>query len=142
MSLDYDSFLSELMNVDNISNLDGYIERIKSCDNREFSAYIKDYLKHNSISLATLQKRSFIERSYFYQIVRGSKHPGRDKVVSIALAAGMSLQETQTALQKAGGWSLCCVEPRDCALIYAINRSLSIAETNSLLEHYGEGRLE
>ena len=74
--------------------------------------------------------------------MRGCKHPGRDKVVSIALAAGMTLTDTQIALQKAGGWSLCCIDPRDSVLIYAVNKSLSIAETNSLLEHYGEGRLE
>ncbi len=142
MSQSVDEYLRELLNVDCVSRLDGYIDRIRSCDERAFSSYIKDYLERNSISLSSLQKKSYIERSYFYQIVRGCKNPGRDKVVSIALAAGMTLQDAQLALQKAGGWSLCCVDPRDCVLIYAVNKSLSIAETNSLLEHYGEGRLE
>jgi hypothetical protein len=142
MSQSTESYLSELLNVDCVSRLDGYIDRLKTYEITEFSSYIKDYLERNSISLSSLQKKSYIERSYFYQIVRGCKNPGRDKVVSIALAAGMTLQDAQLALQKAGGWSLCCVDPRDCVLIYAVNKSLSIAETNSLLEHYGEGRLE
>ena len=142
MSQSTESYLSELLNIDCVSRLDGYIDRLRSCGDLEFSSYIKDYLERNSISLSSLQKRSYIERSYFYQIVRGHKHPGRDKVVSIALAAGMTLSDTQIALQKAGGWSLCCIDTRDSVLIYAVNKSLSIAETNSLLEHYGEGRLE
>ena len=142
MSADLDSYLNELLCVDCVRSLDSYIDRIKGDDSLGFSSYIKSYVEHNSISLASLQKRSYIERSYFYQIVRGSKHPGRDKVISIALAAGMTLPDTQIALQKAGGWSLCCIDPRDSVLIYAVNKSLSIAETNSLLEHYGEGRLE
>ncbi len=142
MSQSTDSYLSELLNVDCVSRLDGYIDMLKNSEEPEFSSYIKDYLERNCISLSSLQKKSYIERSYFYQIVRGCKNPGRDKVVSIALAAGMTLPDTQIALQKAGGWSLCCIDPRDSVLIYAVNRSLSIAETNSLLEHYGEGRLE
>ena len=142
MSQSVDSYLRELLKVDCVSRLDGYIDRLKGCEEPAFSSYIKDYLERNCISLSSLQKRSYIERSYFYQIVRGCKNPGRDKVVSIALAAGMTLPDTQIALQKAGGWSLCCIDPRDSVLIYAVNKSLSIAETNSLLEHYGEGRLE
>lgn len=142
MSEGLDSYWEELLCVDCTKSLDEYINRIKSDDTLEFSKYIKKYMEKNSISLASLQKRSYIERSYFYQIVRGSKNPGRDKVISIALAAGMPLEDAQTALHKAGGWSLCCVSPRDSVLIYAVNKSLSIAETNSLLEHYGEGRLD
>ena len=142
MSKDIDSYLSKLNAVDSVGQLDNYIERLKKSDEQEFSVYIKDYLKRNSISLSSLQKKSYIERSYFYQILRGIRNPSRDKVVSLAIAAGMTLPDTQIALQKAGGWSLCCIDPRDSVLIYAVNKSLSIAETNSLLEHYGEGRLE
>ena len=142
MQGDYSEIWTELINADCESKLDAFLKRIKSANDSGFSSYVKDYIKHNSISSATVQKKSYIERSYFYQILRGNKNPGRDKVISIALAAGMSLNEAQEALHKAGGWSLWCLDPRDCVIIYAISKSLSISETNSLLEHYGEGRLD
>ena len=85
------------------------------------------------MSVADMQKKCDIERTYLYQIMRGVKNPGRDKIIAIAVACEMNLAETQRALEIAQEGILYAKSSRDSLIIYAINNKLSLREINSLL---------
>jgi transcriptional regulator with XRE-family HTH domain len=93
-------------------------------------------------SFSELIRRSGIERTYFYQIMNGKRKPGRDKVLLLCLAAGLSLEETQHALA-CGQHSLLYVRNRrDAVLVFALNNQLSVQDTQELLSEFHEKILE
>ena len=72
-----------------------------------------------------------------YQIMDGSKRPGRDKIIAIAIACEMTLPECQRALEIAREGILYAKSRRDSLIIYSINKKMNIMELNVLLEEYG-----
>ena len=88
------------------------------------------------MSIADMQKKSGIDRNYIYQIMDGSKRPGRDKIIAIAIASGMNLLECQRALEIAQEGILYAKSRRDSIVIYAINNKMGLLELNSLLDEY------
>lgn len=74
-----------------------------------------------------------ISRSYAYQILRGERRPGRDILLRTALVLHLSVEDTQRLLALGGCGALYPRLRRDGALIYALSRGLSPAETEELL---------
>ncbi|MCQ2467097.1 MAG: XRE family transcriptional regulator [Clostridia bacterium] len=135
--------LNKLINVKGESQLDSYIDSIKETCPQDFKTYITAIMEREGIDKATLPKIASLERTYVYQLLNGKKtHPGKDKVVLMALALRMSVKETQRALDIAGAATLYPKNPRDSILIYALSKRLSIASTNALLVERGEKELE
>ena len=93
--------------------------------------------KQKGMSIADMQKKSCIDRTYIYQIMDGSKKPGRDKIIAMAVACKMTLPECQRALEIAQEGILYAKSRRDSLIIYAINKKLTIMELNALLEEHG-----
>lgn len=114
----------------------------KTCP-QDFKTYMKSIMEREGIDRATLAKIARLERTYVYQLLDGKKcHPGKDKIILMALALRMSVKETQRALDIAGTATLYPKNTRDSILIYALNKRLSIASTNALLVQRGEKELE
>lgn len=107
-----------------------------------FAEYLQHKLHENKLSESDLIRASQIQRNYGYQILSGAKKPGRDKLLALCLAAGMDLPETQRALTLANLGQLYARHQRDSVLIFALNRHLSVLETNELLFELGHAPLE
>ena len=135
-----DDKTTALMNIlascDNDNELAEYVDSIDGKYPASFHEYIKTILESKQMTVADLHRSSLIDRTYIYQIMDGRKNPGRDKIVAIAIGAGMSLEECQRALEIAKEGILYSKNRRDSIIIYAINNSLSIMELNALLEQY------
>ena len=82
--------------------------------------------------------KSGLERSYYYQVMKGTRSPGRDKVLRLCLAAGLSLRETTRALELSGNAPLYPKNRRDIILTVSVNQSASVDDANLLLYKYGE----
>lgn len=82
-----------------------------------------------------------IQRNYGYQILNGSKNPGRNKVIALSLALHFSLDETQRALTLSGENILYSKNKRDSILIFSIQKRLSVQQTNELLFEMNEATL-
>ena len=98
-----------------------------SCDNLQdyFNLYSKD---HPGFLTADVIKRSNLDRGYAYQILNGRKpHPGKYKLVLLALCAGMNLKEIQRALTISGNAVLYPKFSQDAALIVCINQNCTSA---------------
>ena len=85
----------------------------------------------------TVIKYAGIERTYGYQIFNGTRKPSRDKVLQLALALRLGMEETQKLLQIADKSLLYPRLKRDAAVIYCITRGLGFMEAQSLLHELG-----
>ena len=129
--------LNKLTSTDSPEDLDLYLEQIRDKYPKDLSSYVKTILSEKSMSTADMQKKSGIDRTYIYQIMDGSKNPGRDKIIAIAIACEMTLAESQRALEIAQEGILYAKSRRDSLIIYAINKKLTIMELNALLDEHG-----
>ena len=121
--------MHKLTSTESTEELDQYLESIRD-------KYPKDLSAEKGMSIAEMQKKSCIDRTYIYQIMDGSKHPGRDKIIAMAVACNMTLPECQRALEIAQEGILYAKSRRDSLIIYAINNKMDIMGLNSLLEEY------
>ena len=79
---------------------------------------------------------SQIPRTYAYQIFQGSKQAGRDKILQLAFAMKLDLEETNRLLTIANHPLLYAKKQRDAILIFSISNRYSLMETNELLYEF------
>ncbi len=132
-----------LRQTDSPDELQKYVDTIEETPvPGSFQEYYNSLPRVQSAEKATLIRRTGIERSYGYQLLKGTRSPGRDKVILFCMAAGLDLHETQRALRAAGEAILYSRKRRDAILIFAINEHLGIADTQELLTQFDEHLLE
>lgn len=107
---------------------------------------IKEFWK-NAVHTSSKTKSDIINKAdmsycYFYDVINGRKIPSKDKIIRIALAMNLSLDDCQEALRISGKSALYPRIKRDSILIYAINKGYSIYQTNDLLAEHGEEMLK
>ena len=129
-----------------ISHADKLSEYVEELDDDPAYGSFQEY--YNSLPMvaeidkAELIRRTNIERSYGYQLLKGTRSPGRNKALLFCIAAGLDLHETDRALRAAGEPVLYSRSRRDAIIIFAIKEHLNISDTQELLEQFGEQILE
>ena len=94
--------MSRLNNISNDKALNDFIKDVDGNYPLTFSEYIKKIMIDRGLYKIDISKLSLIDRSYTSQIIEGTKKPGRDKVLAIAIGLKLSIDETQKALKLAG----------------------------------------
>lgn len=127
------------------------VEELGLCpDFKAFYNENKEYMVTDNLSLLleklmnkyNLKKSVIIRRAemsevYAYQIFSGIRVPERKKLLCIAVAMELPLDEVQTLL-KCGGYSTLYVKlPFDSIVLYGICNKLSVVEINQILYEYG-----
>ena len=102
---------------------------------------LRNLLDRADISASDWITATDISRSYGYQILRGERIPGRDILLRTALALHLSVEEAQRLLTLGGCAALYPRLRRDAAVIFALNQSLSLLETERLLSSLPERSL-
>ncbi len=135
--------LSDILSgIDNTKDMEQYMEEPKVADGfKNFPEYFRSLQKVQNTESSELIQKSGLERSYYYQVMKGSRSPSRDKVLRLCIAAGLDLRETTRALELSGNATLYPKNRRDIILTVAINQSASVDDTNLLLFKYGEDPL-
>lgn len=118
------------------SALKQYLDRMP-VNYPDFVTYFKSLKKVKEIAAARLYKLSGIERTYCYHILSGKKAPGRDKILLLCLAAGLSILETQVALEAGKVPLLSAWNSRDIIIAYALEKELGAKNANDLLTEMG-----
>ena len=132
-----------LAKIESPREMEQYMEIPRVKDSfRNFAEYFRSLPAVHSMDSAELIQRSGLERSYFYQVMKGTRNPGQDKVLRLCLGAGLSLKETTRALELSGNAVLYPRKRRDIILTVAINQKAGVDEANLLLFKYGEEPLE
>ena len=105
-------------------------------ESTSFSAYIKNILKSNGLSLQAVFLRADIPERDGYKLLSGEKHTRqRDVILRICYAAELTLEQTQRALHKYELPELYAKIPRDALIMIAFNeRPGSILDVNAYLK--------
>ena len=131
-----------LTKIDSSEAMEAYMEEPKVTDSvKTFSSYFYALTQDKKLTDVDLIKKSGNEKSYYYQIVKGTKRPGRDKVLRLCLAAELSLRETTRALELSENAVLYPKKRRDIILSVAVNQHATVDDANMLLNKYGEEEL-
>jgi len=137
-----DNLMQKLESCDTDRELTDYVDFIDGKYPLTLHEYIKTIIDDRNMTVADLQRASKLDRNYIYQIMDGSRQPGRDKIIAIALGAGMTLEECQRALEISREGILYPKSRRDSIIIYAVKNNLSVMDLNKLLEEYKELTLQ
>jgi hypothetical protein len=133
--------LNTINNITDPDTLDSYLETIKKYENLNYLDYMNAVIEDHKVSKNDIVKTSEINRTYCYQILNGTRKPGRDNAIAISLSAHLTLAETLTFLELLEIGVLYPKNIRDSIIIYAINRNMSVKETNELLYSKNEKTL-
>lgn len=97
------------------------------------SDYIKLKMSEKEVTTKDLIIKTALSQSHIYQILSGSRAPGRDVLINIALALSLTLEETQRLLLLGQAGALYPKVLRDAAIICCIEQQLDLIETNEFL---------
>ena len=128
-----------LSKIDSTNEMEQYMDIPQVADGfKSFAEYFQSLDAVKKLDRGELIRNSGLERSYFYQVMKGTRSPGRDKVLRLCLAAGLNLRETPRALELSGNAVLYARNRRDIILTVAVNQMADVDDTNLLLFRYGE----
>ena len=103
--------------------------------------YLSYLLAEKKLSKAEVIKKSELG-DYAYHIFAGrKKSPARPKILSLALAMGLSVKETQYLLYYAGMEKLYIRNEWDSIIMFALENKLSVEEANELLNNFSAAPL-
>ncbi len=100
--------------------------------------YFRSLPSVKSMSDSEMIEASGIEKSYYYQIMKETRKPSRDKVLRLCIGAKLSYRETERMLELCGFATLYSKNRRDIIISVALNQHISVIETNILLDKYEE----
>ena len=110
--------------------------------NEDIKAFWENIIESKNYSKSNIINKSDFSYCYFYEVINGRKSPTKDKVVRLALAMKMTVDECQQALKVSGRSALHPKNRRDSILIYAIEQQMTVIQCNNLLEDNGEDELK
>ena len=104
--------------------------------------YLSSLLAEKNLDKSEVIAASQLNNSYAYHIFSGiRKNPSRSKILALAIAMGLNLDEVQYLLRYAKQSPLYPRNPWDSTIIFAVEQKLSVMETNELLHRLGETEL-
>ena len=131
--------LSELMKSNDIR---GFLAENQGEFLRPMHSYLNQIIEEKHLNRLEIIRAAQMEKAYGYHIFSGEKpNPSREKLLSLVLAMGLNLEETQRFLRHARKPELYPRNPRDAVVISAIQKKLTVKETNALLRTLGKSTL-
>lgn len=131
--------LKLLSNIHSESDLHSFSTELSEKEKKiSFSEFLLSKIQEKEISPGRLWELSQIQRNYGYQILNGTKTPGRDKVIALCLSLSLPLEDTQRALMLANAGALYARRKRDSILIFSLQKGFSVMDTNILLTDFSE----
>ena len=101
--------------------------------------FLEKILREKNLTKQEVIYRSGLNREYVYHIFSGNKkNPSRPKVLALAIAMNLNLDEVQYLLRYARQGVLYPRNQWDSVIISAIEQNLSVWQTNELLHNLGE----
>lgn len=122
---------------------DKHIKNYLNRNREEFLIPLNEYLEQllieKNLSKQSVIEKSTLQREYAYHIFSGiRKNPSRPKLLALAIAMDLNLEETQYLLKYSKQSPLYPRNPWDSIVISAIEQKLNVSQTNALLHQLGE----
>lgn len=109
-----------------------------SMDAPTFPQYLAGLMEQRGLTAARLGEAALLSRSFAYQLCSGARAPSRDIVLRLAIVLALPVEECQRLLRAAGRGALYPRVERDAAVIFALNRKLSLFDADELLRSLEE----
>lgn len=126
--------LENILTKNEGNDLDSLLDKI---DERDFVSYLNSLIRASALSNAKIISLSNIERTYYYQILNGTRTPGKDKVVALALVLKLDLEKTNRLLKLSKNASLYPKIKRDAVIMYCLGNKYDVYKTNLYLLDHG-----
>ena len=124
--------------LENTKSIGSYLERNEAnMIPHSLPEHLRLLLKQKGMRRADVARGSLLDRKYIYQIFDGTKTPSRDKLIAMAFGLRLSVEEAQPMLKLSENRELYVRDRRDAIILFALQRNMSIFETNDLLYEYG-----
>lgn len=117
----------------NVEDLQLYMQDTKTIT---LPDYLHELLERKQLSKAMVIQEAQLPRTYAYQIFQGIKQPGRDKILQLAFAMHLQIEEANRLLKIAGLSPLYAKQKRDAILLFALHHHLNLYDTNLYLDEY------
>ena len=114
-----------------------FSENEQSFIKSQLPEYLYSLMKEKNMTPALLVQMTQFDRSYIYHILAGKRIPSRNTALCIAIALGLTLDETQLLLRLSNRGLLYPKIKYDAAVIYCLSKQMTLMETNALLEELG-----
>lgn len=102
----------------------------------DLSTLLDKLIKKHNLKKSQIIRAAEMSEVYAYQIFSGLRIPERKKLLCIAIAMQLSLDEVQALLKSAGYPKLYVKLPFDSIILYGICKKLSIVKINEILFKY------
>lgn len=102
------------------------------------SEYLQQLLDKKGLKRAEVIRKANLNATFGYQVFTGARGAGRDTILQLVFAMELTLREANRLLQAAGVNGLCCKNRRDGIIIFCIEHSYSLQETDEELYRFGE----
>ena len=103
----------------------------------DLSTLLSGLLKKHGLKKAQVIRNSEMSEVYAYQIFSGVRAPERKKLLCLAVAMTLPLDDVQRLLKCAGYPPLYVKIPFDCVVMHGICNKMAIIEINKMLFEYG-----
>lgn len=100
------------------------------------SELLEQLLSEKGLKKAQVIKNAELSEVYGYQIFSGIRVPERKKLLCLAVAMGLNIDEAQRLLKCAGYPQLYVKLPFDSVVLYGLCKRLSVVQINELLYSY------
>ena len=133
---DTNELLHEIKQSDSVQKFlhDNQSEMVR----RYLPEYLAKLLNEKKLSQKEVIRASGLDKSYACHIFSGERSTTRPKLLALALAMKLTIDETQHLLHYAGLPQLYARVPWDSILLHAISHQKTVIETNLLLDDFGE----
>lgn len=102
------------------------------------SEYLQQLLDKKGLKRAEVIRKANLNATFGYQVFTGARGAGRDTILQLVFAMELTLREANRLLQAAGVNGLYCKNRRDGIIIFCIEHSYSLQETDEELYRFGE----
>ncbi len=102
------------------------------------SEYLNWLLEQKGLRRAKVVTDAELNATFGYQIFMGTKNAGRDKLLQLSFAMGLSVRETNRLLRLGGHSELYVKNRRDAIILFCLNRGYSLRQLEAELYHFGE----
>lgn len=124
--------------IKEVTDIEDYLEKNKAhLLKGNLSEHLYMLLSQKNLRRADVIRGSLLGRAYVYRIFAGEKLPSRDKLIALVFGLQLSDEEAQKLLKLSGNRELYARDGRDALILFALQRGMSIMDTNGLLFDHG-----
>ena len=107
------------------------------------SEYLETLVVQKGLKKGDVITRANLDKNYAYQIFNGNKkNPSRNKLIMLAFGMQLTPEETRKLLKIAGLSELYIRVPRDSAIIFCLDKKMTLIDANEMLDDLGYDILE